>query len=114
MIMDIFLEPMLALLAIFLPILACYALIEMQIANKEIRIPKAIATFNIRTAVQKQIAIATDHANPTRSRQYAHICPTCGRKHFVKEARHRVAYGKQFACSSVCEIARRRASGSLW
>jgi hypothetical protein len=109
--MGIFLEPLLALLAIFLPILGCYALIEMQMSLKEIRQPKMIASSSIRTLVQNRIAIA---ANPGRARQYAHICPTCGRKHFVNAARHRFAYGKQFACGCACDIARRRAMGSLW
>jgi predicted RNA-binding Zn-ribbon protein involved in translation (DUF1610 family) len=114
MTMGIFLEPMLALLAIFLPILGCYALIEMQMSNKEIRLSKAIVSSNIRTTVQRQIAFATDRANPARSRTYAHICPACGRKHFVNESMQRVAYGRQYACSPDCDIKRRRASGSLW
>ena len=36
-------------------------------------------------------------------------CPVCGKKHFVNEARQRVAYGKQYSCGSGCEAVRRRA-----
>jgi hypothetical protein len=76
--------------------------------------PKAIVSPSIHTAVQKDIPIAVDHANPTQSRLYAHICPICGRKHVVNALRHRFAYGKQLACSFECDIARRRAMGSLF
>jgi len=76
--------------------------------------PKAIVSPSINTAVQKDISIAADHAYPTQSRLYAHICPICGKKHVVNAVRHRFAYGKQLACCLECDIARRRAMGSLF
>lgn len=41
-------------------------------------------------------------------RQYIHTCPICEKKHFVNEARHRVAYGKHYTCSLECEKIRRK------
>ena len=40
--------------------------------------------------------------------QYVHICPICKEIHFVNEAKHRLAYGKQYTCSLKCEIERRK------
>lgn len=42
-------------------------------------------------------------------RQYVHICPICGTRHFVNEVRHRLAYGKHYCCSIDCEIKIRKA-----
>ena len=37
-----------------------------------------------------------------------HICPVCGKSHTVNQARHSVAWGRQFTCSCDCEAERRR------
>jgi hypothetical protein len=37
-----------------------------------------------------------------------HICPVCGKAHSVNPARHSVAWGRQFTCSTECESERRR------
>lgn len=37
-----------------------------------------------------------------------HVCPVCGKAHAVNPARHSVAWGRQFTCSTECESERRR------
>ena len=37
-----------------------------------------------------------------------HVCPVCGKSHTVNQARHSVAWGRQFTCSCECESERRR------
>jgi hypothetical protein len=37
-----------------------------------------------------------------------HVCPVCGKAHAVNQARHSVAWGRQFTCSCECESERRR------
>jgi hypothetical protein len=103
------LEPLLALLAVFLPILGFYALIEVQMSRKATRQPKAMASSGVSKAGHERQADTVDCPESGRTRQYVHLCPVCGKWHFVNEATHRVAYGKQYSCSLECEIKRRKA-----
>jgi len=41
-------------------------------------------------------------------KQYIHLCPVCGKKHFVNETKRQLAYGKHYTCSVECEIKRRK------
>ena len=36
-----------------------------------------------------------------------HRCPICEKRHWVNQARHSVAWGRQFTCSCECEARRR-------
>lgn len=112
--MGMLLEPLLYLLVVFLPILGFFALIEVQMSRKATRQPETMASSGVSKADHGRMAETVDGPESGRTRQYAHLCPICGKKHFVKEARHRVAYGKQYSCSLECEIKRRKAMGSLW
>jgi hypothetical protein len=38
----------------------------------------------------------------------SHVCPICGQRHAVREARAEVAYGRQLTCSPECESERRK------
>lgn len=38
---------------------------------------------------------------------FAHRCPICEKRHWVNQARHSVAWGRQFTCSCECEVRQR-------
>jgi hypothetical protein len=38
---------------------------------------------------------------------HLHECPVCGEGHFVNQARHTMAYGRQLTCSYECERLKR-------
>ena len=54
--------------------------------------------------VKKFMEMAQD---ADKNAMVAHRCPVCEKRHWVKQARHNVAWGGQFTCSSECEARRR-------
>jgi hypothetical protein len=106
--MGMLLEPLLALSVVFLPILGCYALIEVQMSRKVIRQPETAESSDASKADHGRRVKTVDCPESGRTRQHVHLCPICGKRHLVNEARHRVSYGKQYSCSSECEAKRRK------
>jgi len=107
--MGTLLELLLTLSVVFLPILGCYALIEVQMSRRATRRPLTAESAATGKADHGRMTNTVDHPETGQARQYIHLCPICGRRHFVNEARQRVAYGKQYSCGSKCEATRRRA-----
>lgn len=42
-----------------------------------------------------------------KSSMHPHQCPICGKWHWVNQARHSVAWGRQYTCGRECEVRRR-------
>ena len=106
--MNALVEPLMALSAIFLPLLGCYALVEVQMSRKEIQPSDKTESPKLK-GNHKTVFESANSLEFGRTRQYIHLCPVCRKWHFVNEARQRVAYGKQYSCSSECEAKRRKA-----
>jgi len=43
-----------------------------------------------------------------KSAMFQHQCPVCEKRHWVNQARHSVAWGKQFTCGRECEVRLRK------
>jgi len=54
----------------------------------------------------KRFAAIAEEADKTNMIQ--HRCPVCEKRHWVNQARHNVAWGGQFTCSSECESRKRK------
>lgn len=107
--MGMLLEPMMALSVIFVPLLGCFALVEVQMSRKAIRQAKKMESSGLVKADHGPSTESVNYPESVRTRKYVHLCSICGKRHFINEARHRVAYGKQYSCSSKCESIRRKA-----
>jgi predicted RNA-binding Zn-ribbon protein involved in translation (DUF1610 family) len=112
-------EPLLAalsLLAIYFLMLGCYELIVVTLAHRLHQPSKTQIVSGLRKIKRIKAATTAVHTLPVQKRLYLHLCPACGKKHFVNAVRHRFAYGTQLACSPDCDIQKRRqsVSGSLW
>jgi len=107
--MAVLMMPILVVTVIFLPIYGCYALMTLQMSRKQEH-PVREMEFDDHFFFAHPSATIPSRAFMSEDKEkYAHHCPVCGKKHFVNEARQRVAYGKQYSCGSGCEAVRRRA-----
>lgn len=100
--------PILALSAIFLPILVFFILIEYDAKAPLKRKSPRQCMFERRQRMFSFLRMIKSIP------QYEHACPTCGKKHCVNQARQRLAYGKQFSCSAECEAIRRKNWRRYW
>jgi len=104
----------LCLLAIYFLMLGCYQLIVVKTARRPQHQPKTHIVSWLRKTQHIKATGTYVHALPVQKPLFLHLCPVCGKKHFVNAVRHRFAYGKQLACSMNCDIEKRRQAGSLW
>ncbi len=74
-------------LAVFLPILLCYALVELQMAHNAIIQPETTASSGANRVGHEWMNDTADYPESEPTRQYSHLCPVCGEMHFVYETR---------------------------
>ena len=73
-------------LAVSLPILLCYTLVELQMSHKAIFQPETMASSSVSSTDLEWMNDTTDYPDPELTGQYSHLCPVCEKKHFVCES----------------------------
>jgi len=69
-----------------LPILLCYALVELQMSHKAIFQPETMAPPDIYRVGHIWMNHTPDYPESELTGQYSHFCPVCGERHFVYES----------------------------
>jgi len=65
-------------LAVSLPILLCYALVELQMSHKAIFQPETMASSDANRVGHIWMNDTADYRESELTGQYSHLCPVCG------------------------------------
>ena len=65
-------------LAVSLPILLCYTLVELQMSHKAIFQPETMASSSVSSTDLEWMNDTADYRESELTGQYSHLCPVCG------------------------------------